>query len=222
MVKKHLKKTVFHVDDEPGLRRLVPVLFEKLGCNLVFYESAEACLNAITKYCRCDLIVTDVVLSDMDGISFLNKIRQIRPMMPVLFLTYFGTISTAVEAMKHGAIDFIKIEKPIDTSCLSSAIHKTLMRSSFFSAEDEPSLTAMEARILQMVADGKSNSEIAYLSGCSVRTVECHRNRVMHKLRVNNMASLVKKAICMKLTSVIGTIEATSSVKKDSSAENVV
>jgi FixJ family two-component response regulator len=222
MGKNHLKKTVFHVDDEPGLRRLVPALFENLGCNLIFYETAGACLNAITKNCRCDLIVTDVVLSDMDGITFLNKIRQIRPMMPVLFLTYFGTISIAVEAMKHGAIDFIKIEKPIDTSCLSSAIHKTLMRSSFFSAENEPSLTAMEARILQMVADGKSNSEIAYLFGCSVRTVECHRNRVMHKLRVNNTASLVKKAIYMKLTSVIGTGEGPSSLQRDFSAENFV
>jgi two-component system response regulator FixJ len=162
-------------------------------------------LNAIQENRKCDLVVTDIILPDMDGLSFLTKIRAIRPTMPVLFVTYFGTISTAVQAIKQGAIDFINIEKPINLSNIKTTIYQTLCENFFFSTSKIPSLTAAETKVLQSVADGKSNSEIAYTLGCSVRTIECHRNRVMHKLGVDNTASLVKKAIVMKLTSVIGT-----------------
>jgi FixJ family two-component response regulator len=201
----HQKKIVFHVDDEPGLRRIIATSLQDFGCNVVYYETAKACIEAIEQNRKCDLVITDTFLSDMDGIEVLSKIRKIRPMMPVLFVTYFGNISLAVQAMKMGAIDFIRIEKPVDPSTVKSTIQKSLEQSSFFSLYDEPSLTITEAKVLQLVANGKGNAEIAYQMGCSIRTVECHRNRIMRKLKVNNLASLVKKAIALKLTSVIGT-----------------
>jgi FixJ family two-component response regulator len=201
------KKIVFHVDDEPGLRRIVTQTLQEFDFHVVFFETARACIHAVEENHKCDLIITDTFLSDMSGITLLSKIREIRPLMPVLFVSYFGTIPLAVQAMKLGAIDFIRIEKPVEPSALKSLIYRSLEDCSFFSHENESSLTVQEARILQMVADGRSNSEIAYLLECSVRTVECHRNRIMHKLKVSNLASLVKKAIALKLTSIIGTQE---------------
>jgi FixJ family two-component response regulator len=201
------KKTVFYVDDEPGLRRMVTKTLQELDFHVIYHETAQACLQAIDENHKCNLVVTDSVLSDMGGVTLLSKIREVRPLMPVLFISYFGTIPLAVQAMKLGAIDFIKVEKPVEPSVLKSTISKSLDECLFFSHENESSLTVQETKILQMVADGKSNSEIAYLLECSVRTVECHRNRLMHKLKVNNLASLIKKAITLKLTSVIGTQE---------------
>lgn len=199
------KKTVFHVDDEPGLRRIVLTSLQDFGYNVIHYETAQDCLAAIVQSRKCDLVVTDAFLSDMDGVTLLGRIREVRPLMPVIFITYFGTISLAVQAIKKGAIDFIRIEKPVDSFNFKSIFKKSLEQNPFFSLKDEPSLTVMEARILQLVANGKTNSEIAFLLECSVRTVECHRNRIMHKLGVDNLASLVKKAILLKLTSIIGT-----------------
>jgi len=197
------KKTVFHVDDEPGLRRIVLTSLQDFGYNVIHYETAQDCLAAIVQSRKCDLVVTDAFLSDMDGVTLLGRIREVRPLMPVIFITYFGTISLAVQAIKKGAIDFIRIEKPVDSFNFKSIFKKSLEQNPFFSLKDEPSLTVMEARILQLVANGKTNSEIAFLLECSVRTVECHRNRIMHKLGVDNLASLVKKAILLKLTSII-------------------
>jgi len=200
-------KTVFQVDDEPGLRRIVVTLMQDFGCNVVYFETAGACLQAIEKSRKCDLVITDAYPSDMTGMEFLTRIREYRPMLPVLFVSYFGNIPLAVQAMKQGAIDFIRIEKPVDVSGLKSTFRKSLECSSFFSPRNHASLTATESKIVKLIADGKANSEIAYILQCSVRTVECHRSRIMHKLNVDNLASLVKKAILLNLTSIIGTQE---------------
>ncbi len=143
----------------------------------------------------CDLVITDVNMPNIDGVSLLKKIKELNPLLPVLIMTGFGSIPLAVEAIKCGAYDFI--EKPFDETILISAIEKGLASTA---TTEEYGLTSSELRILQHVASGKSNKEIAYLINRSIRTVENQRHRLMRKLKVSNSAGLTKIAISLGLS----------------------
>jgi FixJ family two-component response regulator len=126
----------------------------------------------------------------MDGISLLEHIREISPLTSVLLVTGYGSVANAVKSMQLGAADFI--EKPLDESVLLPKIRRLLHSHDVGNIEE---LSPAEQKILELVAAGKANKEIAYVLNRSVRTVENHRHRLMKKLGVSSTAELVKIAL---------------------------
>jgi FixJ family two-component response regulator len=182
-------RKVFVVDDEPVIRRALKQSVESLGVHVSCFPTAELCLDALSEE-RCDLVITDLTMPDMDGLTLLERIRHVSPLTPVLLVTGYASVPTAVKSIQLGAADFI--EKPLDESILLPKI-EALLHSHGQSAGDE--LSHAEQKILELVAEGKANKEIAYLLGRSVRTIENHRHRLMKKLGVNSTAELVKAAL---------------------------
>jgi FixJ family two-component response regulator len=122
--------------------------------------------------------------------------------MPIIFVTGHGDVPTAVEAMKHGAAEFI--QKPFREQVLIDAIQKALQGNLKDQKRREKiknsqlklaSLTKRETQILEAVVSGKANKVIAIEINLSQRTVEIHRAHVMEKMGVKSLAELVKVVI---------------------------
>jgi FixJ family two-component response regulator len=117
---------------------------------------------------------------------------------PVIFLTGQGSIPSAVQAMRAGAVDFLT--KPVDGPTLFAAIRDALaadtVRRSQNSALDEVRerlglLTPREHEVLQEIVSGRLNKQIAHRLGAAEKTIKVHRGRVMHKMGVKSVAELV-------------------------------
>lgn len=179
---------VFIVDDEPIVRKAIKGSVESLGARVVCFPTAELCLEALQSE-HCDLVITDVNMPEFDGVALLNAIRERHALVPVLIMTGYGSVPLAVKAMQLGAVDFI--EKPLDEAILLPRVERFIRQTGVGSAAEE-GLSPVEERVLELVADGKANKEIAYILGRSVRTVENHRHRLMKKLGASSTADLVK------------------------------
>ena len=142
-------------------------------------------------------IITDLKMPDKDGIELLTDIQHLAPWVPVLMITGYGDIPTAVKAMKAGAVDFI--EKPLEKKNFVRKIKSILRKTVTAHPDLGSSLTRTETKILQLIINGKSNKEIATTLHRSARTIEVHRAHLMHKLGVDNLVDLVKRVTSMKL-----------------------
>ena len=189
-------KHIFFVDDEPKVREVVGKTLEELGSKVSCFACAADCLEQLG-YQRCDLLITDVKMPEMDGMELLAKAKRLAPWMPILVITGYGDIPMAVTAIKAGAVDFI--EKPLDRKSFLWKVKTILQQSTFDDSYRGKPLTESEIVILKLVIDGKSNKEIAHLLHRSVRTIEVHRGHLMRKLDVDNVVDLVKRAAMMGL-----------------------
>lgn len=109
------------VEDEEKLRRAVELHLRSLGFEVVKAGSAEEALAQID---RADLILSDLRLPGMDGLEFLSRIRLTNSVSPVVLMTAFGTVESAVEAMRKGASDFLT--KPFSLDHLTTVIERAL------------------------------------------------------------------------------------------------
>jgi FixJ family two-component response regulator len=139
-------------------------------------------------------------MPEKDGIELLTDVQQLTPWVPVLMITGYGDIPTAVKAMKAGAVDFI--EKPLDKKNFVRKIKLILKKNVAAHPELGISLTRTEKRILQLVIDGLSNKEMSNLLHRSSRTIEVHRAHIMHKLGVDNLVDLVKRVASMGMVNL--------------------
>lgn len=187
---------IFLVDDEPRLLLVLEESLSTLGVAVRAFSTPADCLRELASS-PCSVLVTDFTMPGMDGLELLQEVRAIRPFLPVIIITGFGDVPLAVRALKEGAFDFI--EKPIDEKVFLDKVREALERSAE-SHLDVQSLTETERKVLEMVAAGGTNKEIAHQIGRSIRTVENHRYRLMHKLGVESTAELAKLAVAMGLT----------------------
>jgi len=115
------KRRILIVEDEDRLRRVVELQLESAGFDVDQAGTAEAALPRID---RADLILTDLRLPGMSGLEMLALIQKQNTHAPVIVMTAFGSIETAVEAMKAGAIDFLP--KPFSLDHLMTVVNKAL------------------------------------------------------------------------------------------------
>jgi two-component system response regulator FixJ len=191
-----VKKHIFFLDDEPTVREVVKETLENSNFKVSCFDSPFECLTRLRSK-KCDLLITDLKMPEKDGIELLTDVQHLAPWVPVLMITGYGDIPTAVKAMKAGAVDFI--EKPLDKKNFVRMIKSILKKNVAAHPELGSSLTRTEKRILQLVIDGMSNKEIATLLHRSTRTIEVHRAHIMHKLGVDNLVDLVKRVASMGL-----------------------
>src|SRR5215469_7914584 len=116
-----MKKRILVVEDEEKLRRVVELQLMSSGFDVDKAASAEEGLRVVD---RADLVLTDLKLPNMDGLQFLGLIRRQNSQVPVIMMTAFGSVETAVEAMKSGATDFLL--KPFSLDHLMQVLAKAL------------------------------------------------------------------------------------------------
>jgi DNA-binding NtrC family response regulator len=116
-----MKKRILVVEDEEKLRRVLELQLASAGFEVDKAGTAEQGLKIVD---RADLVLTDLRLPGMDGLELLGKIRQQNSVVPVIVMTAFGTIETAVEAMKAGATDFLL--KPFSLDHLMTVVNKAM------------------------------------------------------------------------------------------------
>ena len=188
---------IFFVDDESNVRQVIVETLEQLGLNVSCFANGEDCLEKLRSQ-KCDLLITDLRMPEMDGIELLRRAALVSPWVPVLIITGYGDIPTAVEGIKAGAVDFI--EKPLDKKSFLEEVESILLENGeqrdIYLGGD---LTRSEMRVLKQVIDGKTNKEIASLLNRSRRTIEVHRAAAMRKLGADNRIDLVIRATTMGL-----------------------
>ena len=99
-----MKKRILVVEDEDKLRRVIELQLTSAGFDVDQASTAEEGLRIVD---RADLVLTDLKLPSMDGLQLLALIRRQNAQVPVVMMTAFGSVETAVEAMKAGATDFL-------------------------------------------------------------------------------------------------------------------
>lgn len=190
--------TVYVVDDDPVVLRMLQALIATIGVEVRAFASGAAFLAAYQPT-PCACLVCDLRMPDIDGMALQQRLKATDAALPIIFLSGFAEVGVAVEAMRHGAFDFI--EKPFSAQALLGKIQAALERSRVQHAQwlEQQArearlalLTPRERSIVRHVVDGKSSREISELLGINVRTVENHRLRIMEKLRADSTVSLVK------------------------------
>ena len=138
----------------------------------------------------------------MSGLELQERLNTLHAMIPVVFITGHGDVPMAVEAMQHGAVDFI--QKPFRDQDLLDRINQALEKDHDNRAGLKQrdairgriaDLTPREHEVLELVTAGKANKVIAGDLNVSQRTVEIHRARVMEKMGASSLAHLVRMVI---------------------------
>lgn len=194
----HKNQTVFIVDDDPSVRDALGLYLGVQDYRVQLFGDAESFLKAYKPtWSGCALI--DIRMPNMDGLTLQKRLRELGSALPVIIMTGHGDVSSAREAFRASAVDFL--EKPLVQEKLLQAINEALalqqqdVRHSV--ARNEAlnlfaSLTPRETEVMEFVVGGKHNRDIAAELGISTRTVEVHKARMMDKLGVNSVADLVR------------------------------
>jgi len=190
--------TIFVVDDDDAMRRSIVFLAESVGWKVRAFASAEECLGcADLATGRC--LVLDVRMATMSGLELQRELGARGIELPIVFITGHGDVSSAVQAMKNGALDFI--EKPFRDQQLLDAITRAVRESAktreLASKQAEyrrqiEQLTQREREVAELVARGLSNKLIARELTISDKTVQVHRAHLMEKLGVHSAAELAQ------------------------------
>ena len=198
--------TVFVVDDEVEVRESLRWLIESIDLNVKTFASAEEFLASYNPD-RPGCAVLDMRMPEVSGLELQKKLKAKGIALPLIFITGFGSVPIAVEALKMGAVDFM--EKPFSDQALLDKIHHALeidrqtrlkkSRNENVSARVKD-LTSREKEIMDLVVQGKATKRIAVQLGISPKTVEAHRARVMQKMKADSIADLVRSAMSANLS----------------------
>jgi two-component system response regulator FixJ len=192
------RQTIFIIDDDEGIRDGLAMLLTSMGLHSCSFDSGSAFLKAFNeKMSGC--IVLDIRMPKMSGLELQRKLKDLKCLLPIIFITGHGDIPMAVEAMRLGAIDFIR--KPFNEQNLIDRINEALEldqkqnEKTLSEHTDENNLNLLsnrERQVFERVTDGAMNKMIAADLNISERTVEVHRSHVMEKLNVRTLAQLVR------------------------------
>lgn len=180
------KHIIFVVDDKLQVCQIICESLEASGFEATSFSDPIQCLERISSE-HCDLLIADLRMPKIDGIELMRQAKRLIPWLPVLIITGYGDVPTAVQATQAGAVDFI--EKPVSKEDLLMKVKSMLSQD----GQLPNRLTKGEVRVLRLVAQGKSNHEIAHLLNRTTRTVELHRSHAMQKLGLCDFTDLLKR-----------------------------
>jgi len=152
-----------------------------------------------------DVVMTDISMPGMDGITAISHIHATHPEVRLLVLSMYDTVDFVKRAVANGACGYLMKDAPpfeleqavrsvmATGSYFSPSIAQRLLQPSEPTADDE--LTHRQIEILKLIAQGRASKEIAYELGLSPKTVDVHRARIMERLRLNDIASLTLYAV---------------------------
>src|SRR3569623_2118889 len=152
-----------------------------------------------------DIVMTDISMPGMDGITAIAEIHEKDPKVRMLVLSMYDTVDSVKRAVTNGACGYLMKDAPPFE--LEQAVRSVMATGSYFSptiaqrllqpaepaVDDE--LTHRQVEILKLIAQGRASKEIAYELGLSPKTVDVHRARIMERLQLHDIASLPRYAV---------------------------
>ncbi len=195
------KITVSVVDDDLAVRDSLALLMHSVGLQVETFASAKDFLDAYRPD-RRGCLITDIRMPGMSGLELQEQLSAQGYHIPVIVLTGFGDVPTAVRALKAGAVDFL--EKPFNPQALLDLVQQAIVRDAEIReqathearlAEHMALLTPREQEVMELVVAGKANKVVAIDLSISERTVELHRARIMKKMQARSLAELMRMVL---------------------------
>ena len=192
--------TVYVVDDDPDVLKAIERLLQSVGLGVVTFSSPQRFLEGCDRSAP-GCLVLDLALPGLSGLELQRVLEQQAILLPIVFLTGRGDIAASVQAMKHGAVNFLT--KPVDDAELIAAVHEALARDRALRparverervAKCLATLTQRERQVLELIVNGRLNKQIAAELGTVEKTIKFHRANLMRKMGVRVVADLVKLA----------------------------
>ncbi|WP_029350716.1 response regulator [Bosea sp. 117] len=190
---------IFVVDDDAAVRDALALVLSLEGYHVRVFSDGNAFLaTARARVPAC--VILDVHMPGRSGLDILRELEADRYPAPVFIISGQGDIPMAVDAIRHGALDFI--EKPFDAETVVERVRDAIearerraaasneVLGQHFPGHDQ--LTPREREVLEQITRGASNKEAGRVLGISPRTIEVHRARIMEKLGAKNAADLVR------------------------------
>jgi FixJ family two-component response regulator len=196
---------VFVVDDDMSVRESLELLIRSEGWAPQTFASAKEFLDwprSLGPSC----LILDYSLPDLNGLELQKLLADERADVPIIFITGYGDVPKAVQAMKAGALEFLT--KPLTAGVLLKAIRGGLERScaTLRHAADVQrlrdryaSLSRRERQVMALVVSGLLNKQVGGELGISEITVKAHRGRVMQKMKADSLATLVRMAARLRI-----------------------
>jgi DNA-binding NarL/FixJ family response regulator len=204
------------VDDHAVVRRGVRTVLESESDLEVCAEATNGleAIDCVRKH-KPHFVILDLTMPDLNGLDALREIRRVEPKSLVVIFSMHFSEDVASEAFRSGAQGYvlksdadseliaairdIQRNRPFVTRRLAASMLDAFVLQDLHGANfrpiDGPNLTVREVEIIRLLAEGKSNKQIAPVLGISPRTVESHRNRIMHKMKFASFSDLMKFAV---------------------------
>jgi FixJ family two-component response regulator len=198
---------VFVVDDDPAVCLSLKRLVRSVGLEAQTFNSAQEFLRSYRPE-GPGCLVLDVRLPGLSGLDLQKELADAKVDLPIIFITGHGDIPMSVRAMKAGAVEFLT--KPFRDQDMVDAIqngiekHKAARQQSAEVAELKvlyDLLTPRQREVFPLVAAGLLNKQIGAELGASEKTIKVHRGQVMHKLKAETLAQLIRTAEKLGLSS---------------------
>lgn len=198
-------------DDHAVVRKgLAQILQEEFpAAQVIEVGNSQEALEEIARH-ELDVILLDISMPGRNGIDTLKQIRSTGVSTPVLMLSMHSEDQYAVRVLKAGASGFLSKESA--TGELLAAVHRVLSGKKYITPSVAEKLAEMggvepghaqlsdrEMQVLQLIASGKTVSEIADEISLSVNTISTYRTRILEKLGLNNNAEITRYALDNKL-----------------------
>lgn len=207
--------TVLIADDHTIVREALRLIMESAGDIEVVGEATNG-REAVEKTIALqpNVIIMDLGMPMLNGVEAIRQVRREVPKAKVLVLSTYSEDHFVEDVMEAGATSYLV--KQSASNYMLQAIRETHRGNSFFSPSiskrllqtaraafvdgarptmKKPRLTSRETEVLQLVAEGYANKQIADVLQVSIKTVEKHRQSVMHKLNIHEAASLTRYAL---------------------------
>lgn len=187
------------VEDHVLVREGMVQTLSRLDGDWTLIEAADAAhaLALVKARTDIDLVITDLIMPGMNGFSLLATLRECDASLPVLVVSALCDKQTVARAMRQGASGFVSKSDSGDQ--LVQAV-RTVLAGDLYTPPDRfrrttvlapNGLTQAQARVLSLLADGRSNREIAESLGLAEGTVKVHVSRILSAYKVNSRAKLL-------------------------------
>ena len=197
---------VIVVDDDPSVQRALNRLLSTHGFRVRSYCNARDFLDQRAAMPTVGCLVLDVAMPGKSGLELQTELQQLGIRLPVVFITGHGTVPMGVQAMKHGAVDFL--QKPFDSRALLDIVRKAVESSREQSSQTLEcqdlesrflSLSEREREVYKLLIKGLLNKQIGAELGIVEKTVKVHRARLMEKMQAHSLAELIRMAETLRL-----------------------
>lgn len=184
-------------EDHAGTAEGIRLLLKSVGLDSRNFASPTQLLQATFEDACC--VILDVRMPEMSGIEVFRQLRARGVVTPVIFMSGYGDLPMAVDALRAGALHFL--EKPVDDQKLIDSVLEAAAVDAQRRADAHERrvteqrlslLTRREREVAQLYAGGMSSRDIADRLEVSLRTVQTFRTRILDKLEIHNLTALVK------------------------------